>query len=161
MRALNKTRMKTKLQSLLSKLFSPPAIAPSAAVLSESATLAGIPPGRVVPAMLALGAAAILFTGCAMPVPGTRIKGQIGGVPFEVHSPKQATLKGLMIQHSAGTNHFVLNVAELSSTNDPQVIDKSYAGQAAVAKAHYDGATALVEKAVEAGVKAGAKTVVP
>ncbi len=96
-----------------------------------------------------------------MPVPGTRIKGQIGGVPFEVNSPKQTTLKGLLIQHHSGTNNFTLNVAELSSTNDPQVIDKAYAGQAAVAKAHYDGATALVEKAVEAGVKVGTKTVVP
>lgn len=96
---------------------------------------------------------ALAVTGCMNPVPGTRIKGQIGGVPFEVNSPKQTTMKGLMIQHSAGTNHFVLNIAELSSTNDPQVIDKSYAGQAAVLKTIGDIAADVAAKTAAAAAK--------
>lgn len=74
----------------------------------------------------------VALTGCGSPVPGNHISGALGGVPFDIKNPKQFNAKGFDLALDAGTNHFKLHFDEMTSQNDPQVIDKSYAGQAAV-----------------------------
>lgn len=103
--------------------------------------------------ILILCASALIFTGCSTPVPGNHISGALGGVPFKIENPKQFSAKGFQLTLDSGTNHFTLHFDEMSSQNDPQVIDKSYAGQAAVAKQFFSGINDLMGKMVEGGVK--------
>jgi hypothetical protein len=110
--------------------------------------------------------AAALFCGCRNPVPGNRIKGSIMGQPFAIDNPKNTTMRNVTLTAHAGTNSFELRIGEIASTNDPQVIDKAYAGQAAVAKIYFDGAGQLVSQAMQAMAagatgKAPAPQVVP
>lgn len=101
---------------------------------------------------------AVSMTGCGTSgnkaVPGNHISGFIGGQPFGIDNPKNTTLRGVEITHTAGTNTFTLKIAELSSTNDPQVIDSSYAGQAAVMKTMFDGVRDITGVAIEKAVGA-------
>ncbi len=106
--------------------------------------------------ILILCASVMVLTGCKSPVPGNHISGSLGGVPFKIENPKQFSAKGFQLTLDAGTNHFVLHFDEMSSQNDPQVIDKSYAGQAAVAKQFFSGINDLMGKIVEGGIS-GAK----
>lgn len=97
-----------------------------------------------------------VLTGCKSPVPGAHIKGTLGGVPFDVQNPKQCKIVGFNLSLISGSNTFTLSISNLTSENDPQVIDKSYAGQAAVAKEFFTGINDLASKFAEGAVK-GAK----
>lgn len=99
-----------------------------------------------------------LASGCAMftpssPVPSTRINGAIGGIPFSLEAPKQVSAKGIELDMAVATNTFRLRIAELSSLNDPQVIDKASAGRIAETKAMFDGFNGLAGKLVEGAAK--------
>lgn len=99
--------------------------------------------------LVIIGLLPLLLCGCmgARVVPSNEFSGMIGNQPFKFSARKQTTAKGIEILSEQGTNRFALRVQELSSTNDPQVIDKSYAGQAAV----IDAQARFVEK-VEAAI---------
>lgn len=103
--------------------------------------------------MTLTGLCILVTNGCKSPVPSTKFSGSIGGQPFQFEGHKQTVAKGLDLMMITGTNTFKLSIAELSSQNDPQVIDKSYAGQAAVTKEFFDGANNMISKIVEGGVK--------
>jgi hypothetical protein len=98
----------------------------------------------------------LYLCGCVNPVPSNRISGSFAGQPFKLETKKQTTAKGVELTMRSGTNNLTLKIAEISGMNDPQVIEEGYAGQAAVTKAHYDGVTAIMEKA-EALAAAGGK----
>ena len=107
--------------------------------------------------LLAITISIILLTGCVSKLPSTRISGLLGGAPFEMEYQKQTTIEGLMVQHNTLSNGtFILNIQKLSSVNDPQVIDKAYAGQAAVMKTALEGASEMFSKIAEGAAK-GAK----
>jgi hypothetical protein len=108
----------------------------------------------IIVSTIALLAAAL--TGCRTPVPSNHISGSLGGVPFELENHKQTTMQGFLLSVTTGTNTCSLSISNLVSTNDPQVIDKSYAGQAAVTKEFFTGMNEFASKLVEGGVK-GAK----
>lgn len=119
-----------------------------------------VPPAREVveraagPAMPVSGTAlavllSLMFTGCATgnkAVPGNHIKGSIAGQPFEIQNPKNTLMEGVVLSHTSGTNTFNLTIAKIASTNDPQVIDKSYAGQAHVTEKMFQGMTQMAEQ---------------
>jgi hypothetical protein len=99
-----------------------------------------------------------LASGCALftpssPVPATRVSGSIGGIPFTLEAPKQVSAKGVELDMTVATNTFRLRIAELSSVNDPQVIDKASAGRIAETKAMFDGFNGLAGKLVEGAAK--------
>lgn len=89
-----------------------------------------------VQSLLLFGLLASLISGCTSPVPGNEFSGEIGGRPFKFRTRKQTVAKKLSLEvygvSATATNFARLEIGELSSTNDPQVIDKSFAGQAAV-----------------------------
>jgi hypothetical protein len=95
----------------------------------------------------------LLLAGCTSPVPSTKFSGYVAGQPFEFVGHKQTSAKGVQLTMHSGTNTFSLTIAELSSQNDPQVISKSYAGQAAVTKEFFTGMNQFASKLVEGGVK--------
>lgn len=98
-----------------------------------------------------------ILCGCTSPVPSNHFKGAIGGVPFEFDTKKQTTAENIeFVVVSAGafsTNYSTLKIGKLSGQNDPQVISKSYAGQAAVTKEFFNGINEFASKVVEGGVK--------
>lgn len=106
----------------------------------------------------------LLFIGTGMsclhgPVPSNHFRGTIGGVPFELDTKKQTSAKNIefTVQSILGsvTNFSTLKIGEISGVNDPQVIDKSYAGQVALEKARWEGLNSALEKAAK-GTAAGA-----
>lgn len=97
--------------------------------------------------------AVALLVGCKSPVPSTKFSGYVAGQPFEFVGHKQTTAKGIELMMHSGTNTFSLKIEELSSQNDPQVISKSYAGQAAVTKEFFTGFNATLSKVAEGGMK--------
>jgi hypothetical protein len=108
------------------------------------------------------GTAALLaLTGCATgnrAVPGNRIVMTIAGQPVSIENPKNTTLKGASLTYISGTNSLVLQIDELVSTNDPEVIGEAYAGQVAVTRAQFEGMSTFADKLLEAGKRAGAAT---
>ena len=98
-----------------------------------------------------------LAFGCQSPVPSNEFSGTIGGVPFKFTARKQTVTKGVALKVTTvsgfATNYAELSIAELSSKNDPQVISKSYAGQAAVAREFFQGINNFAGKLTEGGVK--------
>ena len=103
--------------------------------------------------LLFFTAALALLAGCKSPVPGTHISGSIGGKPFEFNSPKQMAMEGFSLAHTAGTNTFTLTINKMKSENDPAVIDKAFAGQAAVAQTYFNGINELASKLAEGAAK--------
>lgn len=99
----------------------------------------------------------VVLAGCGSPVPGNHISGALGGVPFDIKNPKQFNAKGFDLALDAGTNHFKLHFDEMNSTNDPQVIDKAFAGQVALEKARWDGINSFTASAVSAAVSSAKK----
>jgi hypothetical protein len=87
-------------------------------------------------------------------VPGNHIKGFIAGQPFEIENPKNTTMTGVLLSHTAGTNTFFLSIEKISSTNDPQVIDKAYAGQAHVMQVQWQGVNDTLKQIKEIGQRA-------
>lgn len=73
------------------------------------------------------------LSGCGLlkPVPTTKISGEFNGHKWSYTNPKQACVTNLsIIVNTNGEAKF--EIGSISSVNDPQVIDKAYAGQAAV-----------------------------
>jgi hypothetical protein len=109
-----------------------------------------------------IGAAALLaLTGCATgnrAVPGNRIVMTIAGQPVSIENPKNTTLKGASLTYISGTNSLVLQIDELVSTNDPEVIGEAYAGQVAVTRAQFEGVGQIADKLIQATKQAGAAT---
>lgn len=95
------------------------------------------------------------LTGCANlnGVPGTKIA--VGGASGFFPKQFNATNVTITISQGGGTN-FVFHADAMSSQNDPQVIDKSSAGQVAIVKAYMDGLNQLTSAAVQGAVM-GAK----
>jgi hypothetical protein len=117
-------------------------------------------PSAVRTVLLAALIAPLALTGCATgnrAVPGNHIKGSIAGQPFEIQNPKNTLMEGVSLTHQSGTNSFTLRIDKLSSTNDPQVIDKAYAGQAAVTKTLFDGVNGTLEKLEKLAATGGKK----
>jgi len=85
---------------------------------------------------LALGLA-VIFAGCGLtPVPRTTFKASIGGQEFAYSNPKQAIASNIVFEVvSTNGAKASMTIGSLSSVNDPAVVDKSYAGQAAVINA--------------------------
>jgi hypothetical protein len=108
------------------------------------------------------GTAALLaLTGCATgnrAVPGNRIVMTIAGQPVSIENPKNTTLKGASLTYISGTNSLVLQIDELVSTNDPEVIGEAYAGQVAVTRAQFEGVGQIADKLIQATKQAGAAT---
>jgi hypothetical protein len=98
-------------------------------------------------------ACAALLCGCGTPVPGNRIAGNFGGVPFEINNPKNFSGEGLEISAMVGTNYFSMKFDRFRSENDPEVIDKSYAGRAAEVKEWFTGVNGLAGKLAEGAAK--------
>lgn len=100
---------------------------------------------------------ALLLVACQSPVPGNKFSGAIGGVPFTFEGHKQTEASNITLSvvsvTCVATNYSSLHIGSLKSVNDPQVISKSYAGQAAVMREFFTGANDLVSKAVEGGAK--------
>lgn len=89
-----------------------------------------------------------LLTGCSGIVPSTKLSATVAGQKFTLTNPKNTSISGVICEvETNGTAR--LSISSLSSTNDSQVIDKSYAGQALVVKTVSDG----VAQAFEAGAK--------
>lgn len=98
-----------------------------------------------------------VLCGCQSPVPGTHFSGSIGGVPFKFDGHKQTEAHDVTLTVVSctvvATNYSTLHIGSLKSLNDPQVISKSYAGQAAVMKTMFDGLNQTLSKMVEGGAK--------
>lgn len=122
-------------------------------------------------AALCLCASVVIFSGCQSPVPGTHFSGALGGVPFVFDGHKQTSAEDVTLEVVSvasrpsvfegvapgfTTNYSRLHIGKLSSVNDPEVVGKSYAGQALVTKQFFDGMNQFASKLVEGGVK-GAK----
>lgn len=104
---------------------------------------------------LILLTACLLLTGCKTPVPANTIKIKTPRGLYQIGTPKNVDID--KFKASVATDGTVeVAFDKWTSTNDPQVIDKSYLGQAAVAKQYFDGMNQLASKLVEGGVK-GAK----
>lgn len=109
---------------------------------------------------LALCVAVATLSGCATsPIPSNRITGAIGGVPFTIEAHKQTLAENIELEvdsvTAVSTNRSRLVIGKLSSTNDPQVIDKSYAGQARVIEAQTQFAKEIVNSIGTATGNAG------
>jgi hypothetical protein len=86
-------------------------------------------------------AAVLLLTGCLAPANSIRIG------PAAIRAPKDVVLEGLTVDIQ--TNGAVqITVDKLSSTNNPQVIDASAAGTAAIIKATADAIGSAATKGV-------------
>lgn len=119
---------------------------------------------------LCLCASVVFVSGCTSPVPSNKFSGTIGGVPFVFQGHKQTSVEDVTLEITSiskrggdadsfatcVTNYSRLHIGKLSSVNDPQVISKSYAGQAAVTREFFDGMNAFASKFAEGAVK-GAK----
>jgi hypothetical protein len=110
--------------------------------------------------------ATLLLTGCqSPPVPSNHFQGTIDGVPFQLDTKKQTKMKGFEFLVSRvspiGTNFATLKIESIEGVNDPQVISKSYAGQAAVAKEFFDGFNSLASKLAEGGTKGAIEGISP
>lgn len=110
---------------------------------------------------LAMAAGMMMFlAGCMSPVPSNHFTATVGGEKFDFETRKQTAAEGLEYSHtvmdaSGKTNVFSLKVNKLSSTNDPQVIDRAYAGQAAVIDAQGRFLKSMVDAAEALGQKGG------
>jgi hypothetical protein len=115
--------------------------------------------GQVVPPIGSALVVAAMLCGCVAggnrAVPGNHIKGFIAGQPFEIENPKNTTMTGVLLSHTSGTNTFFLSIEKISSTNDPQVIDKAYAGQAHVMAVQWQGLNETLKQVNEIGQRAG------
>lgn len=78
--------------------------------------------------------------GCMNPVPSNHFSGNVGGVPFVIDTKKQTALTNLefvvMSVTTNSTNFSKLSIGSVTGLNDPVVIDKSYAGAAALVDAN-------------------------
>lgn len=110
---------------------------------------------------LTVAALAIVLAGCWSPVPSNHFQGMIGDVPFQLDTRKQTALEGLTFKTThvtvTGSNIAELRIEKLTGANDPQVIDKSYAGQAAVAKTYLDGLKGFAESLTKGGAEGAVK----
>ena len=77
---------------------------------------------------------------CMNPVPRNHFQGSVGGVPFTIDTRKQTALTNLefvvMNMTTNSTNFSKLSIGSVTGVNDPVVIEKSYAGAAALTDAH-------------------------
>lgn len=106
--------------------------------------------------ILSLLCLALLATGCKTnPVPANTISIVTPRGKYNIGTPKNNNIEGF--DASVDTNGTVsVKFDKWTSTNDPQVVDKAYAGQALVLKTSFDGLNQTLSKLVEGGVK-GAK----
>lgn len=107
----------------------------------------------------------LLLTGCINPVPRNEISGTIAGAPFKIRSPKNVQMNGaeltIISATAYATNFAQLKIKSYGSTNDAQVIDKSYAGQAAVTKELFNGINSSLSQLNELAKQGATKAVVP
>lgn len=79
-----------------------------------------------------LGFLLFMCSGCnGLRLPSNRISGQFGGVPFSIDSQKQLAIEGFAMSVTNSNMVATVKINKLSSTNDPQVIDKASAGRVA------------------------------
>lgn len=101
---------------------------------------------------LALTVCSLISAGCKSPVPANQISIKAPSGTYDIRTPKNVDIQKL--EASVSTNGvFNVKVERWSSTNDPQVIDKSSAGRVAEINAYKD----LIGSAVEKGVAGAAK----
>lgn len=102
---------------------------------------------------------AFAFCGCSVfgpATPTTTLKVQVSGQSFAWECPKQVEAEGLeFIVNTNGTG--TIKVSKVRSTNDPLVIDKSYAGQIGLVKQWGDTGTQLVNAGASLAMKAAAQ----
>lgn len=115
-------------------------------------------PGRWL-IVISLAALITFATGCMHnPVPANKIDIKTPRGSYQIATPKNVAIE--KFKASVDTNGTVeVAFDSWTSTNDPQVVDKSYAGQALVMKTAFEGANQLAEKLVEGaakGMKGGA-----
>lgn len=98
---------------------------------------------------------ALLFVaGCKSPVPANTIRIKSPRGDWSIATPKNVSIEGF--RASVDTNgSCVIDFAKWTSTNDPEVIGKSYAGRVAEVNAW----STLVSGLVEAGAKGAVKGV--
>lgn len=98
---------------------------------------------------------ALLCAGCGAlrgPVPANSIRIKSPRGDYVVNTPKNVSIKGFNATIDAqGT--FNLNFEQWTSTNDPQVIDKSYAGAAILAREYFTGISGIAEKLATGAAK--------
>jgi hypothetical protein len=100
-------------------------------------------------ALLALG-----LTGCKTAVPANTISIKSPRGDWRIATPKNVSIKGMVaLVDTNGT--FSLSFDQWTSTNDPEVISKSAAGQAAIAREYFTGISGIAEK-LAAGAAKGA-----
>ena len=77
-----------------------------------------------------------ILAGCQSPVPSNHFQGTIGGVPFSFDTRKQTGATNIdftVVSVSPTTTNFSrLHIGSIFGVNDPAVVDKSYAGAAAL-----------------------------
>jgi hypothetical protein len=96
----------------------------------------------------------LAVTGCRSPVPANTISIKSPRGDWRIATPKNVNIQGLAA--SVDTNGvFSLRFDKWTSTNDPEVISKAAAGQAAIAREYFTGISGIAEK-LAAGAAKGA-----
>lgn len=105
-------------------------------------------------ALLAVGA--LCLSGCVHPVPANVITITGPSGKYHVETPKNVAIDGFNAEvHTNGV--FTLRFNKWTSTNDPQVISKAFAGQVALQNSINQGLKDAIGIAVEKAIE-GAKT---
>lgn len=103
--------------------------------------------------LVSLVAATSMLTGCVnLLVPSTQISGSVGGAPFTFKGPKDVEIGSLnATANKDGT--ISLSISNLTSKNNPAVIQTTADAQVGIINAAIQGAATLSGKAAASAAK--------
>jgi uncharacterized lipoprotein YajG len=102
--------------------------------------------------------AVLLLTGCAIRVPANTVRFQTPRGTLELVHPQNTKAKDIALQVSTN-GQYSLSIGSLDTQNNPEVIDKTAAGQVAIIKAQGEVSEKLFRAGVESIGAAGGKAV--
>ena len=101
----------------------------------------------------------IAMTGCVGTLAKSKIKGSIGGQPFEILTAKNAKMQGIAVESvnmGAFSNRTTIKIQSVEYEMDPAVITTSGTAQAAVIRAAVESGVAAGKEAAAADATGGA-----
>ena len=102
------------------------------------------------------------MTGCVGTLAKSKIKGSIGGQPFEILTAKNAKMQGIAVESvnmGAFSNRTTIKIQSVEYEMDPAVITTSGTAQAAVIRAAVESGVAAAKEGAAAYATGGASLI--